>query len=136
MSDTSRSQLIQELVNFAQKGSRRSLRDFQRLAGWLTHPLTHDDLLWVTQLHCGFCDLLRLGELVLPDEISLRHCALRCAYRAGTFRSFFSGKRQIRVMKGITSLFSRLLLVRTLCLFLCDISALATLNFHFILTFG
>jgi hypothetical protein len=38
----------------------------------LQHPLTHDDLLWITQLHCGFYALLRLGELVSPHEIALR----------------------------------------------------------------
>jgi hypothetical protein len=39
MSDDSRTRLIQELVDFAQRGTRRSLRDFQRLAGWLNWAL-------------------------------------------------------------------------------------------------
>lgn len=39
MSDSSRSQLIQELIKFSQKGSHRSLCDFQRLAGWLNWAL-------------------------------------------------------------------------------------------------
>lgn len=36
----------------------------------LSHPLTHDDLSWIAQLHCGFYGLLHLGELVVPDEIT------------------------------------------------------------------
>jgi hypothetical protein len=46
--------------------------DLLRVLQGLQHPLTHDDLLWITQLHCGFYALLRLGELVSPDEIALR----------------------------------------------------------------
>lgn len=46
--------------------------DLRRVYESLTHPLTHDDLLWITQLHCGFYGLLRLGELVAPDDISSR----------------------------------------------------------------
>jgi hypothetical protein len=38
----------------------------------LEHPLTHDNLLWVTQLHCSFYGLLHLGELVAPDERTLQ----------------------------------------------------------------
>ncbi|KAG1838757.1 hypothetical protein C8R48DRAFT_622068, partial [Suillus tomentosus] len=38
----------------------------------LPHPLTHVDLLWITQLHCSFYSLLRLGELVVPDDTSVR----------------------------------------------------------------
>ncbi|KIK42812.1 hypothetical protein CY34DRAFT_63089, partial [Suillus luteus UH-Slu-Lm8-n1] len=38
----------------------------------LPHPLTHDDLLWIMQLHCGFYALLRLGELVVPDVLASR----------------------------------------------------------------
>lgn len=45
--------------------------DLLRVYNDLTHPLTHDDLLWVAQLHCGFFGLLRLGELVVPDDPSL-----------------------------------------------------------------
>jgi hypothetical protein len=39
MSSDARTRLIQELMDFAQRGSRRSLRDFQRLAGWLNWAL-------------------------------------------------------------------------------------------------
>ncbi|KAG2742007.1 DNA/RNA polymerase [Suillus brevipes Sb2] len=39
MSSDARTRLIQELTDFAQRGSRRSLRDFQRLAGWLNWAL-------------------------------------------------------------------------------------------------
>jgi hypothetical protein len=39
MSMEARSRLIQELVEFAQCGSCRTLRDFQRLAGWLNWAL-------------------------------------------------------------------------------------------------
>ncbi|KAG2348112.1 DNA/RNA polymerase [Suillus weaverae] len=39
MSLDSRNRLIQELIDFAQRGSRRSLRDFQCLAGWLNWAL-------------------------------------------------------------------------------------------------
>jgi hypothetical protein len=46
--------------------------DLLRVLQALQHPLDHDDLLWVTQLHCGFYALLRLGELVSPDELALR----------------------------------------------------------------
>ncbi|KAG1765062.1 hypothetical protein EV702DRAFT_1204711 [Suillus placidus] len=45
--------------------------DLLRVYNDLAHPLTHDDLLWVVQLHCGFFGLLRLGELVVPDDPSL-----------------------------------------------------------------
>jgi hypothetical protein len=45
--------------------------DLPRVLQGLQHPLTHDDLLWITQLHCGFYALLRLGELVSPDDIAL-----------------------------------------------------------------
>ena len=38
----------------------------------LPHPLAFDDLLWLTQLFCGFFGLLRLGELVCPDLVDLR----------------------------------------------------------------
>jgi len=38
----------------------------------ITRPFTHDDLLWITQLFCGFFGLLRLGELVSPDEVHIR----------------------------------------------------------------
>ena len=34
---------------------------------------SHDDILWVTQLCCSFYSLLRLGELVSPDEIHIRN---------------------------------------------------------------
>lgn len=46
--------------------------DLLRVYSSLQHPLTHDDLLWITQLHCGFYGLLRLGELVAPDDAALR----------------------------------------------------------------
>jgi hypothetical protein len=46
--------------------------DLQRVFNALPHPLTHDDLLWITLLHCGFYGLLRLGELVVSDDPSLR----------------------------------------------------------------
>jgi hypothetical protein len=46
--------------------------DLLRVLQALQHLLDHDDLLWVTQLHCGFYALLRLGELVSPDELALR----------------------------------------------------------------
>ncbi|KAG1886336.1 uncharacterized protein F5891DRAFT_924561, partial [Suillus fuscotomentosus] len=46
--------------------------DLERVLLELAHPLSHDDLLWITQLHCGFYGLLRLGELVVPDEIASR----------------------------------------------------------------
>jgi hypothetical protein len=36
-------------------------------------PLAHDDLLFLTQLFSGFFALLRLGELVYPDDIKLRN---------------------------------------------------------------
>ncbi|KAG2136605.1 uncharacterized protein EDB93DRAFT_1091525 [Suillus bovinus] len=39
MSDESRTRLIQELIDFAQRGSRHSLKDFQHLAGWLNWAL-------------------------------------------------------------------------------------------------
>jgi hypothetical protein len=52
---------------------RALLRDDLSLAlTTLLRPLTHDDLLWVTQLCCGFYGLLRLGELVSPDEFLAR----------------------------------------------------------------
>ncbi|KAG2754246.1 hypothetical protein P692DRAFT_20692316, partial [Suillus brevipes Sb2] len=38
----------------------------------LSHPLTFDDLLWITQLVSGFYGLLRLGELTWSDAIGLR----------------------------------------------------------------
>jgi len=39
MSNDSHARLIQALLDFAQKGTRRSLRDFQRLAGWMNWAL-------------------------------------------------------------------------------------------------
>ena len=39
MSDDSHTKLIQALLDFAQKGTRRSLRDFQRLVGWMNWAL-------------------------------------------------------------------------------------------------
>jgi hypothetical protein len=36
------------------------------------HPCSHDDLLFLTLLFTGFRGLLRLGELTLPDPVSLR----------------------------------------------------------------
>jgi len=45
--------------------------DLHRVLSSLAHPLTHDDLLWITLLHCSFYGLLCLGELVSPDEVSL-----------------------------------------------------------------
>lgn len=46
--------------------------DLLRVFNSMTHPLTHDDVLWVAQLHCGFYGLLRLGELVCSDDPALR----------------------------------------------------------------
>lgn len=52
---------------------RALLRDDLSFAlATLMRPLTHDDLLWITQLCCGFYGLLHLGELVSPDELRLR----------------------------------------------------------------
>ncbi|KAG1815668.1 uncharacterized protein BJ212DRAFT_1230974, partial [Suillus subaureus] len=46
--------------------------DLLHVLNGLPQPMTHDDLLWVTQLHCVFYGLLHLGELVAPDEIALQ----------------------------------------------------------------
>ncbi|KIK72081.1 hypothetical protein PAXRUDRAFT_22427 [Paxillus rubicundulus Ve08.2h10] len=35
-------------------------------------PITHDHLLFRTQVESGFFGLLRLGELVWPDKVALR----------------------------------------------------------------
>lgn len=40
------------------------------------HPLTYDDLLWLTQLFCGFFALLRLNDLVWSDVVQLHQYAL------------------------------------------------------------
>jgi len=52
---------------------RALLRDDLAFAyNTLPRPLAFDDLLWLTQLLCGFFGLLRLGELVCPDLVELR----------------------------------------------------------------
>ncbi|KAG2737772.1 hypothetical protein P692DRAFT_201732639 [Suillus brevipes Sb2] len=82
--------------------------DLLRVYSSLQHPLSHDDLLWVTQLHCGFYGLLRLGELVAPDEAALREFSKFSLRTSVTFRRFFSGSFSGHSMRagGATSLAS------------------------------
>lgn len=57
-----------------------SLDDLQRVFDALHLSSTHDDLLFLAQLFTGFRALLRLGELVWPDNIDLQ------SYRAVSLR--------------------------------------------------
>ncbi|KAG2757271.1 hypothetical protein P692DRAFT_201671710, partial [Suillus brevipes Sb2] len=49
-----------------------SRTDLETAAASLPSPRTHDDLLFLAQLYDGFYGLMRLGELVWPDNTSLR----------------------------------------------------------------
>ena len=52
-----------------------SREDLLHAYSFLQHPLSYDDVLWLTQLFCGFYALLRLNDLVWPDSTNLRHYA-------------------------------------------------------------
>lgn len=49
--------------------------DLVRVASSMSRPLSYDDILWLAQLLCGFFGLMRLGELVWPDQVELRDYA-------------------------------------------------------------
>ncbi|KIY49598.1 hypothetical protein FISHEDRAFT_41734 [Fistulina hepatica ATCC 64428] len=46
-------------------------RELLQLAPAFLHPASFDDSLWWAQLLVGFYGLLRLGELVIPDQVAL-----------------------------------------------------------------
>jgi hypothetical protein len=48
-----------------------TIDDLLRVINHYSGPLSHDDLLFVTQLLTGFQALMRLGELTIPDDKSL-----------------------------------------------------------------
>ncbi|KAG2348113.1 hypothetical protein BDR05DRAFT_835551, partial [Suillus weaverae] len=81
--------------------------DLLRVYNDLTHPLTHDDLLWVAQLHCGFFGLLRLGELVVPDDPSLTDftkITQRTSVKVSSSNFAFLVQRDKTDTRGATSL--------------------------------
>jgi len=70
MSDNSQMQLIQALQNFAQQGSRHSLRDFQHLAGWLNWGLNVYPLLCpgLSALYTNIAGKLESNTLIWVNQ--------------------------------------------------------------------
>ena len=60
--------------------SALTLDDLRLVCDRFKHTTSHDDLLFVALLSTGFHGLLRLGELTLPDNSSIRdwHKVTRC----------------------------------------------------------
>ena len=78
-SDLVRCTLRGSVRHFTRPGMRKlplSHDDLVHAYSSLTHPLTYDDLLWLTQLFCGFFALLRLNDLVWADAVHLHQNGL------------------------------------------------------------
>jgi hypothetical protein len=90
-----------------------SFSDLRRIVDSHSHPLNHDDKLFLSQLLTGFTSLLRLGEMVFPDNTSLRDFRKVCQRHTVTinpdhFSFLLPGHKADRFFEGNTIIVQRL----------------------------